>query len=101
MALATGQRALMVARMGIAKLGATRLGYLKPKTFVYINGVDVTAYVRLDNGSIEQSAGGSTPWIADFRIAGIVPVEGQDVKLYLGDGNPSRLEFAGNINIVS
>jgi hypothetical protein len=39
MPLATGQRSQKVARLGVMRLGATRLGWYQPWIKLYINGV--------------------------------------------------------------
>jgi hypothetical protein len=89
-------RALEYSRLGVMRLGASRLDYYQPFWKVFVNGVDQTANMRVDNATVTRTFG-STPSTFTSRVAGFVPVVGQDFKLYLGDTSVSHLLFAGNI----
>lgn len=89
--------ALMPARLAVMRLGASRLGYYQPVFAARVNGVARNASnVRLDGLSIRDELD-SIPNTATMRVQGFVPVQGQDVHLYLGDTQPTHLIFAGKI----
>jgi hypothetical protein len=95
MPITGSQPALMYARLGVARLGATRLDYIKPILKFTIGGVSA-GRLRVEGMSIEDLLN-STPNRATFRVSGITPVEGQEVKIGLGELDTSHLVFAGHI----
>jgi hypothetical protein len=96
MSISGNTHATSVARLGVMRLGASRLNYFQPWVRVVINGTNRTALVRVSGITIQQLLDG-TPDTAHFRVDGFTPVQGQDVKIYLGDSDLQHLLFAGHI----
>jgi hypothetical protein len=84
------------ARLNLMRLGATRLDYYQPWFKVLINGVDQTSKIRIANASITQNLDG-IPDTAAFRVSGLTPVKGQEIKVYMGDTDVTHCLFAGHI----
>ena len=100
MPLAPGQKSFMVARLGVARLGAFRLGYVQSWVKVVINGVDRTGNVRVTGASITDELN-HEPNTVSLRCSGFTPVQGQDVKIYIGDSDLRHQEFGGVILSLS
>jgi len=103
MPITGSQRALMPARLGVMRLGASRFGYLNPANLVLlINGVDRTSLLANDSSGkptvqIQQNYNG-TPWTCRFTInpnAVFTPVPDQIVVI--GLGTSQNREFGGQI----
>lgn len=95
MSLAPGQKAKMPARLGVMRLGASRLGWYQPWIKVYIDGA-LAARARVSGANISDELN-HEPNTADFRVSGLTPIKGQDVKIYCGDTSGSHLLFGGRI----
>lgn len=96
-ALSGSQKALMQARSGLARSGATRAAYFYPNTVVVINGTDRTYYVQDGSVQITKNYNG-TPWTCRFTInpkAPFSPLPEQIV--YIGLGTSVNREFGGQI----
>lgn len=87
------------ARLGLMRLGATRLDYYQPWFKVLINGVDRTSATRITGATITQELD-AAPDTAEFRVSGITPTKGQDLKFYMGDSDLAHCLFAGRIREV-
>src|SRR5687767_6101153 len=92
----------LYALLGVARLGATRLGYVSPQTFVSINGTqyadgrDVPAHkVLLDSLSITDGLD-DVPNTAAMQVMGFTPTLGADVIIRLGSKRGPIL-FTGTI----
>lgn len=88
------QKAHMVARLGVLRLAASRLGYVPPTLVVVIGGMTVAP--RVAGFSIRDELDG-TPNTATLRVDGFIPMTGNEIQIYLGDRTPGRLIFAGHI----
>lgn len=96
MSLSPGQKAFMPSRFGVARFGATRVGYYQPTPVVTVNGVTRTSNVRLNGFTVIDLLNG-TPNTATMRVWNFTPVKGQEIKVGLGGLGRSQLEFAGRI----
>jgi hypothetical protein len=92
------QRAPTYARLGVGRLGATRLDYAQPIYRFVIDGVLVEspAKIAVDGWSISDQLDG-TPNTATLKCQGFTPSYGSEVLIYRSDRRPSHLEFAGHI----
>jgi hypothetical protein len=99
MPLATGQKSQKVARLGVMRLGATRLGWYQPWIKLYINGVLATG-ARVSEATITDELN-HEPNTASFNVSGIVPVAGQSVAIQCGDTDISHELFGGRIIAVN
>jgi hypothetical protein len=88
-----------VARLGVMRLGATRLNYYQPLLRMTLNGV--VRKIHQETGLSIQDYKDGTPNTGAFRVRGFVPVQGQEVKIGLGDLGAPRLIFAGHILSVT
>jgi hypothetical protein len=90
-------KAHMVARLGLMRLGASRLGYYQPIPRVHINAVNRTGNVRVSGLRVTDYLDGQ-PNTATFRVSGFTPTRGHEVKIGLGNTvDPDQLVFAGHI----
>lgn len=97
MPIAGSDRALMQARSGIARAGATRSGYFFCNLVITIGGVTRTSIIHHESVQITQNLN-ELPDTATFRIlptAGVIPTVGQEVVI--GLGTAANREFAGQI----
>lgn len=85
--------ALTEARVGLMRVGGSRLGYVLPIVKVTINGTVRTTLTRVQGMSIRDILNG-TPNTATFRVSGFTPTEGHVVHIAFGDG---PLLFRGRI----
>ena len=85
---------LREARLGIARLGATRLGDYRPYVFLSVDGV--ARRLRIDHLTVRDTEGG-IPNTATMRVSGFDPQEGQAVRLGLGALDAAHSIFAGHI----
>jgi hypothetical protein len=99
MPLATGQRSQKVARLGVMRLGATRLGWYQPWIKLYINGV-LAVGARVEEATITDELN-HEPNTASFKVSGIVPLTGQSVAIQCGDTDLSHELFGGRIMAVN
>ncbi len=100
MPITGSQKALMQARSGIARAGATRAGYYTPNLVLFINGVDRSSSIEIPV-TYTQSIRPDEPDTAHFLLkptAGVTPVENQSVSI--GFGTLANVEFAGQIQRV-
>lgn len=104
--------------LGTMRLNRNRINYYTPNAYVYTNafvlssslgrmrlgrsrlnhyaiGVDVPTISRM--GPTIKEVVNSTPNKMSMRISGVAPLEGADIKLYVGTTAPGSLLFAGNI----
>ena len=95
MPLGAGDLARHVARLGVMRLGATRLGYVQPILQLTINGTVRQARAAQDLVINDYLDG--TPNTATLRVAGFRPVKGQEIKIGLGSLEAAQLIFAGHI----
>lgn len=95
MGLSGSQTALMPARVGHMRLGASRVGYYQPTLTMTINGV--ARYARAVEGLRITDELDGTPNTATFRVSGFTPVHGQEVRIGLGGLNRGQIIFAGHI----
>ena len=96
MPITGSQKAPLVARLKVKRLGATRLGYAQPVMGIIINGVVRTNHVRVAGLSIRDELDG-TPNTATLRVDGPAPSKGHEIKIYLGDTFQAHLLFGGHI----
>jgi hypothetical protein len=101
MPLAPGEKSKMVARLGVMRLGATRLGYYNPTLKFLIDGVDrsiatSTTGVFVDGLTITDELN-HAPNTAQFKCRGFTPIEGQEVQIYMGDTDVHHQLFGGHI----
>lgn len=87
----------MEARLGLMRLGASRLGYYQPNAVMTIAGV--TPHLRIAGLRIRDGIN-DAPNTCGFTVDGTAPVGGQDVQLGLGDLTVARRLFAGTIQTV-
>jgi hypothetical protein len=99
MPLATGQKSQKVARLGVMRLGATRLGWYQPWIKLYINGVLATR-ARVSGATITDELN-HEPNTASFNVSGIVPLAGQSVTIQCGDTDLTHQLFGGRIIAVN
>src|SRR5205809_276769 len=99
MTLAVGQRSQKVARLGVMRLGATRLGWYQPWIKVYINGVLATG-ARVTGATITDELN-QEPNTASFNVSGVVPLAGQSIAIQCGDTDLSHELFGGRILAVN
>lgn len=85
--------ALTEARVGMMRLGGSRLGYVLPIPAVTINGTIRTSDVRIEGCSVRDILNG-TPNTATCRADGFTPTEGHEVILAFGTG---PTQFRGRI----
>ncbi len=94
MPITGSQKALMYARSGKARAGATRSDYYQPYPVVLINGVDKTAFtlkhtIVVDNLLNEQVD------TATLSVYGFDPIAGQTIVI--GSGASTNRVFGGTI----
>jgi hypothetical protein len=99
MTLAVGQRSQKVARLGVMRLGATRLGWYQPWIKVYVNGVLATG-ARVTGATITDELN-QEPNTASFNVSGIVPLAGQSIAIQCGDTDLTHELFGGRILAVN
>jgi hypothetical protein len=100
MTLATGQKAFMACRLGVARLGATRLGWYQPWIKVLVNGVDHTADTRVSECTITDELN-NAPNTATVKFnSGYTPVHGSEIKIYMGDTDLTHQIFGGRFLAV-
>jgi hypothetical protein len=99
MPLAPGQKSLKVSRLGVMRLGTSRLGWYQPWIKLYINGVLATR-ARVDGATITDELN-HEPNTASFNVSGIVPLAGQSVAIQCGDTDLSHQLFGGRIIAVN
>jgi hypothetical protein len=99
MPLATGQKSQKVARLGVMRLGATRLGWYQPWIKLYVNGVLATN-ARVSGATITDELN-HEPNTASFNVSGIVPLAGQSVTIQCGDTDLTHQLFGGRIIAVN
>jgi hypothetical protein len=99
MPLATGQKSQKVARLGVMRLGATRLGWYQPWIKLYVNGVLATR-ARVSGATITDELN-HEPNTASFNVSGIVPLAGQSVTIQCGDTDLTHQLFGGRIIAVN
>lgn len=87
------QPALTEARVGMMRVGGSRVGYVLPIPAFTINGTVRTSDVRLAGVSVRDILNG-TPNTATFRVDGFTPTEGHEVILAFGT---SPTQFRGRI----
>lgn len=87
------QPALTEARVGMMRVGGSRVGYVLPIPYITINGTVRTGNVRVDGVSIRDILNG-TPNTATMRVFGFTPTEGHEVLFTYGT---SPTEFRGRI----
>lgn len=88
-----------LARLGVMRLGASRLGTFQPWVRVTIAGVDRTAYVNMAGLTVTDALN-HEPNTANLRVREDVPAapqKGQEVKVFLGDTDVAHTLFAGHI----
>lgn len=98
MPITGSQLAPTVARLGVMRLGATRLGYYQPTLSMTIAGI--TPHVRIAAMQIQDLLN-DAPNTCSFTVDTTAPVVGEDVKIGLGDLGGSRRLFAGTIDTVT
>lgn len=95
MPITGNQKALMFARSGLARSGATRSGYFNETVALVVNGIDRSS--RLKKATLKitkrEGAAGNT---ATFVVWGFTPIEGQTVVI--GNGAINKREFNGTIS---
>lgn len=94
MPISGSQKALMEARSGVARSGATRSDYYRPYPIILINGTDRTAKtakrtLRIENILNEQ------PDTATLTVFGFAPSAGQTIVV--ASGATSNRVFGGTI----
>lgn len=82
------------ARLGIARLGASRLGDYRPYVFLTVDGV--ARRLRIADLSIRDTEGGN-PNTATVRVSGFTPNEGESIRIGLGAIDANHQIFAGHI----
>ena len=102
-ALIAGEKARMFCLGNVARGGATRGGYVSPKIFVAINGIQVAtarpagaAQVDADSLTITDTRG-NTPNTCQFNIRGFTPPTGATLVITRGSINSLTREFGGVI----
>lgn len=85
--------ALTEARVGMMRVGGSRVGYVLPIPAVTINGTVRTSNVRIDGLSVSDILNG-TPNTATMRVSGFTPTEGHEVIVAFGTG---PIQFRGRI----
>lgn len=96
MPITGNDKALMVARLGVMRLGASRLDYYQPSVKVLVNGIDRTSSMRISGVTINDYLDG-TPNTMTCRVSGFTPSAGQEIKLALGQMDAAHMLFAGHI----
>lgn len=99
--LSGSQPSRKVARLGVLRLGASRLGHYQPILKLTINGVSRASdsTVRIEGISIRDYLDGQ-PNIATMRVFKFTPTKGHEVKIGLGSMDVAQLIFAGHIQTV-
>ena len=87
--------ALTFARVGLMRLGGSRLGYLKPVPLFTLNGVS-NGRLRVAGLSIQDLLNG-IPNTATMRMSGVTPVAGQEIRIGLAELDAPHLVFGGHI----
>lgn len=95
MPITGNQPALMFARAGLARSGATRSGYFNETLPIEIAGVDRSSRLRRATLSIDKREG-ATGNSASFVVWGFTPAEGDPV--IIGNGALNKREFGGTIS---
>jgi hypothetical protein len=96
MPITGSQKAPTYALLNVARLGATRLGYVGGGAFVAVGGLPQTGNVKLGTLEIVDELN-ETPNTCRFRIIGPTTITtGQEVIITLGSQNGRRL-FAGHV----
>lgn len=94
---------LGVARVNSGRLNAFRLGHYQPWVKVFINGVDRTGGLTVNDARTVITGTQITqllnhePDTASVRVLGFVPVKGQEIKIYLGSQALEHQLFGGLI----
>jgi hypothetical protein len=88
-----------VARLGVMRLGASRLNTFQPWIRIFIDGTDRTANVRVEGVTIVPTQG-HDPDTASLRVAGFVPQKGQEITVFCGDEDFTHQMFGGHILAV-
>lgn len=96
MPISGSEKAPTVARLGVMRLGATRLDYYLPSVKVTINGVDRADKMRISGVTINDYLDG-TPNTMTCRVEGFTPTVGHEIKLALGQLDTAHMLFAGHI----
>jgi hypothetical protein len=96
MPITGSDKAPTVARLGVMRLGATRLDYYDPTVKVTINGVDRSGNMRISGVTINDYLDG-TPNTMTCRVQGFTPSAGHEVKVALGQLDTAHMLFAGHI----
>lgn len=94
--LSGNEKAKMVARLGVMRLGASRLDYYQPSVHVTVDGVDATDKMRISGVTINDYLDG-TPNTMSCRMEGIALEVGQEIKVALGEMDAAHILFAGHI----
>lgn len=94
MPITGSQKALMYARSGIMRAGASRSGYFQSYLLVKINGTDRTAKVDKGTLSIDYQLG-RQPDTGRFRVTGIDVAAGQSFTVC--DGAADNRVYAGTV----
>jgi hypothetical protein len=90
------------ARLGVARLGATRLDYYQPWVRIKIAGEDITDGTRRAGFSIFKSLSASSgrcalKFDAPLDANGMATLVGKEVEVYVGDTDETHMLFAGNV----
>lgn len=96
MPISGSDKAPTVARLGVMRLGATRLDYYQPSVHVTVNGVDRAANMRISGVTINDYLDG-TPNTMTCRVEGFTPTLGHEIKVALGQMDAAHILFAGHI----
>jgi hypothetical protein len=102
MPITGSQKAKMYARLGVMRVGASRLDYYKPDLYLTINGVDrkATRQVRTADLTIRDYLDGE-PNIATLRVEGFTPTSGHEIRIGLGSLDRYHRIFAGNVQTIN
>jgi hypothetical protein len=97
-----GARVPLYALSGVARSGATRSNYTSNRFFVIIDGVPIGEGPQPPTGvrviqSVEVHETLGAPTTARFRVMGMEPLVGQDVKLTIGSIHNLSPQFGGQI----
>jgi hypothetical protein len=98
MSLSGSQKAYKQARIGIMRIGTSRLNYFTYNPVILINSVDRTTSVNIAALRVSQRLNDEpdTATIVLSPTAGFTPTNGQTVVIALGTSTGIR-EFAGQI----
>lgn len=98
MGISGSDKALMVARSGVARSGATRSDYFLPNVLVTIGGTDRSSAILKASLEIDDVAN-ATPSTAGFTVRSdaFTPTKGQEIIIGLGSTAAANRIFAGRI----